>query len=183
MVWLTHRHTHRRTQPFIVKDKMGNTQFKIPTLWLLLSFTFGGTTSSCFSFKLLALPSLKELAITPADIYYCLSRILIIKHWSRELRCQNCTDCVWSLLSADPPSSIRIRGMASLDFWLWVTSLQDWLQTLLFPADEYIISFILIYLGHPGVYQRSDLWTGKSKKLSLNSYYLAPAMSCRGGES
>ena len=116
---------------------MGNTQFKIPTLWLLLSFTFGGTTSSCFSFKLLALPSLKELAITPADIYYCLSRILIIKHWSRELRCQNCTDCVWSLLSADPPSSIRIRGMASLDFWLWVTSLQDWLQTLLFPADEY----------------------------------------------
>ena len=48
---------------------MGYKQVKIPTLWLLLSFTFEGTTSSCFNFRLLALPSLKELAITPADIY------------------------------------------------------------------------------------------------------------------
>ena len=49
--------------------------------------------------------------------------------------------------------------------------LQDWLQTLLLPVNEDIIrfikGFIFIYLSHSGVYQRSDLWKGKSKEWSL----------------
>ena len=172
---------------------MGCKQLKIPTLWLLLSFAFEGTTSSCFSFRLLALPSLKELAITPADIYNyllkgfqskvqesCISttrcfgrnspvvlleNLVIIKHWSRELQRQNCTDFVWSLVSADPPSSIRIRGIASNDFWLWVTRLIA--DTFVTSKWVYYKSFIIgsmyifIYLSHSGVYQRSDLWRGK----------------------
>ena len=161
-----------------------------------MSFLFEWAPSSCFSFRLLALSSLRELAITPADIrcHLTINKKCNLENaispqsnsddpcW--ELWCRNYTDCVWSLILPLPPS-IRIRAVFSSDFRLQLTRLIACLE------DEYHTRRhkYFLYLGHPGVYQRSDLRRGKVRwwcwkmKWSLNSSHLAPAISRRGGES